>query len=388
MTLIKFIWLFIQLVITFGLWFPIVLLFISSFKKYTGKYYVNSSQNYDYAIIVTAYLQTDLIPDVVKSILAMNYQNYLVYIVADNCDISGLKFNDDRIHILRPEAILSSNVKSHIYAIDHFKRHHDIITIIDSDNLIHPEYINEMNVFFDNGFKAVQGVRAARNLNTNYACLDEASDMYYRYVDRKLLYESGSSATLAGSGMAFTAELYEEALKKITISGAGFDKLLQYELVKNDIRIAFAENAIVYDGKTAKTDQLVKQRARWISAWAKSWKLGWELLFTGVKKMSWNLIAFSNVHLRPPLFILFFIYIVFIIIDVFFIQRITIYFLMIFILFLISFITSLLYFKAKKEIYYALLLIPKFIFFQVIALFYSKNANKISVATKHEINNA
>src|SRR5690606_20538946 len=105
------------------------------------------------------------------------------------CDISRLHFDDDRVILLRPEETLASNTKSHFYAINNFKRSHDYLTIIDSDNLVDLDYLNELNKFFAENFIAVQGVRQAKNLNTSYACLDEAGDMYYRFIDRKLLFE-------------------------------------------------------------------------------------------------------------------------------------------------------------------------------------------------------
>ena len=59
-------------------------------------------------------------PPVIESILSLKYNNYLIYIVADNCDISNLKFNDNRVIILRPPETLASNTRSHFYAINHF----------------------------------------------------------------------------------------------------------------------------------------------------------------------------------------------------------------------------------------------------------------------------
>ena len=221
------IWIILQLIIGYHLVLPF-LLYIFNNLQTASKPASKPKIEGDYAIIVTAYEQTELLPSVVESILRLNYTNYLVYVVADKCDISNLKFNDPKVILLRPEEALSSNIKSHFYAINRFKRPHDRITIVDSDNLVHREYLNELNKVFDQGFEAVQGVREAKNLNTHYACLDAARDIYYRLVDNKLLYEIGSSATLSGSGMAFTTNLYKESLENLHIEGAGFDKVLQF----------------------------------------------------------------------------------------------------------------------------------------------------------------
>ncbi|MDB5158916.1 MAG: hypothetical protein JWR50_3623, partial [Mucilaginibacter sp.] len=179
MTLLLIIFLIIQLLIGFYLIFPFLLYLIAGIRGEEKIITTDVIAEADYAIIVTAYEQTTLIPSVVDSILKLNYSNYLIYIVADNCDITDLKFTDPRVFVLRPEEVLASNIRSHFYAINNFKRPHDRLTIIDSDNLVNAEYLNEINKLFNEGYCAVQGVRQAKNLNSTYACLDEAGDIYY-----------------------------------------------------------------------------------------------------------------------------------------------------------------------------------------------------------------
>lgn len=376
---------FLQLFILLHLLFPLFLLLLKAFRtKHITHAAEEPGMEADYAVIVTAYEQTDLIPAVVDSILNINYSNFIVYVVADNCDISSLKFDNERVFILRPEQILASNIKSHLYAISHFRREHERLTIIDSDNLIDPDYLTELNKVFDLGYNAVQGVRQAKNLNTNYACLDAANDIYYRYVDKKLLTEAGSSSSLSGSGMAFTVSLYQDCLGNMISSGAGFDKILQYEIIIRKYKIAFAGKAIVYDEKTAKSQQLVKQRARWLNTWFKFFKLGIRMFRTGVLNLNLNQFLFGLMLLRPPLFILLFLTLFFFILDVLFIQTLALILSAAAIIFVFVFFSALSYFKADKRIYKSLIDIPKFIFFQVLALLSVRKANKISVATRHE----
>src|SRR5690606_33512111 len=127
-------------------------------------------------------------------------------------------------------------------------------------------------------------------------------DIYYHFFDGKILFEIGSSATLAGSGMAFTVDLYKKCLAHLDIKGAGFDKILQAAIVGLDNRIAFNENAIIYDEKTSASDQLVNQRSRWINTWFKYFSFGFKLVGSGIKNSSINQLIFGLVVLRPPLF--------------------------------------------------------------------------------------
>jgi len=380
--ILYFLWMAIQFVFGFFLINPFLLLIFHYFASKKTLLSISECES-DYAIIVTAYEQTNLLPSVVNSILKLNYSNFVVYIVADNCDVSNLYFSDPRVVVLRPETVLASNIKSHLYAIEKFTRDHEYLTIIDSDNLVDPDYIKELNVYFDNGFLSVQGVRKAKNLDTKYACLDEAGDMFYRLIDRKLLFDLGSSASLAGSGMAFTASFYKQCISALDIEGAGFDKALQMEILRRGEQIAFAEKAIVYDEKTSNPKQLVNQRARWINAWFKYAKKGISLAGMGIVKLNWNQFACGVVFTKPPIFILVAITSVIMLVNLFIMPTMLIFWGAAIVSFIVVFMYALSYFKAPRVIYQSLASIPLFIFYQVKGLFKAKKANQISTATTH-----
>ena len=355
-------WIILQIVIGFHLFFPLLLLLFSRLKSANKFKKVTDKPDLDFAIIITAYEETVNLPDVVRAILAQTYQNFTIYLVADKCDISSLFFDDERVNILLPPNVIGSNTGSHAYAVQHFKKEHDVITIIDSDNIVDANYLAEIAKSFNDGFIAVQGLRAPKNLDTNYACLDAARDIYYHFYDGEVLFKAGSSATLAGSAMAFESNLYVNFLKTCKISGAGFDKVLQHQIVKQDIRIAFNKNAILYDQKTTHSDQLVKQRSRWINTWFKYFKYGFELISKGMKNASINQFVFGLVLLRPPLFI-FLILSVFATIINFALGLNYWIWLIGFASFVTSFFIALKVSDTDKRIYASLVNIPKFVFF-------------------------
>ena len=381
--LLFILWLILQWAIGFYLFFPILLyLFHRMAYRKKSVASIKLAQS-DYAIIVTAYEQTAGLHAVVNSLLQLRYDSFTIYIVAGKCDVSNLHFSDDRVIVLRPPEALSSNTKSHFYAISHFIRPHERLTIIDSDNLADTKYLQELDVFFSQGYEAVQGVRLPKNLDTTLACLDAARDIYYHFYDGKILFESGSSATLAGSGMAFTTRLYRQCLEHQQITGAGFDKVLQAAILKNDIRIAFAEKAIVYDEKTTQSDQLVNQRARWINTWFRYFKFGFSILGKGLLKFSINQFLFGLVLLRPPLFIFLILAFIMMIFNLFIFPWIAFVWFTGFIAFVAAFILALTHSHTDKRIYHSLVNIPRFMFYQVVSLAHSARANKRSVATRH-----
>ena len=384
MDIFYYTWISVQLIIGFNLIFPLALYVFWRLKKINFLEHASTnSREFDYGIIVTAYEQVDTLSAVVNSILKMNYKNYVIYIVADNCDVSNIDFIDSRVILLQPPVILGSNIKSHLYAMENVIRNHDLITIIDSDNLVHPDYLNQLNLLFDAGFEAVQGVRKAKNLNTTIAALDAARDLYYHFYDGKLLFELGSSATLSGSGMAFERKMYHHFLVNNPVQGAGFDKVLQFWIIERNFRIGFAEHAIVYDEKTSKSDQLINQRSRWINTWFKYFGFGFKLIGRGIANMSKNQVIFGIVLLRPPLFIFLALSVTFMIFNIFIsILGFTLWLLAL-LFFVLGFYFALLDSKADKKIYNALTSIPMFMYFQFISLTKARMANKRSLATKH-----
>ncbi len=376
------IWIVLQFIIGYNLVVPFILFLVWAVKR-KRQPVDDKSGKYDYAIIVTAYEQTGSLHAVVDSLLKLNYSNFVIYVVADKCDISGLKFEDSRVIVLRPPETLASNTRSHFYAIRNFIRHHDVLTIIDSDNLAEPSYLDELNRYFDAGFSAVQGQRMAKNLDTTFACLDASRDIYYHFYDGEVLFNIGSSATLAGSGMAFKTSLYRECLEHQDITGAGFDKVLQMEIVRRGYRISFNANAIVYDEKTTKSDQLVKQRARWINTWFRYFKFGFSLVAAGVKKFDFNRFLFGIILLRPPLFIFLILSMFFTIISIWVSKLAFVLWLCGFACFIGGFLIAMIHAKPDKRIVRSLVSIPVFVFYQVLSLLRSRNANKLSVATNH-----
>lgn len=384
---LAYFWIMIQLGIGYNLLFPFFLycFYLISQNKRIKTTSIDFKNAPDYAVIITAYQYVNTLPQVVSSVLNLNYNKFLIYVVADNCDTSSLHFEDERVILLKPEEVLRGNTKSHFYAINRFKRQHDIVTIIDSDNIVDADYLNQLTPYFADGFEAVQGCRSAKNLNTAFACLDAARDIYYHFFDCKILFKAGSSSTLSGSGMAFTTKLYKDCLENVEISGAGFDKVLQAKIVKMNKRIAFAPKAVVFDEKTSQPDQLVNQRSRWINTWFKYFKLGFSLIRKGIVNQSLNQFLFGFVLLRPPLFLFLLLSFLFMVVNLFIYPLISVLWLLSFIIFTGFFIKALATSETDKRIYKSLLNIPIFMFYQIISLTKIKKANIRSVSTKHHI---
>src|SRR5215213_5574106 len=95
-------WIVIGIIAGYNLVLPIV--FFCIYKLIPRKEYFDSFDDEpDYAVIVTAYEHINTLEQAIISLLNLKYRNFLIYIVADKCDVSGLHINDDRVIILKPE---------------------------------------------------------------------------------------------------------------------------------------------------------------------------------------------------------------------------------------------------------------------------------------------
>ncbi|MGB0930170.1 MAG: glycosyltransferase [Chitinophagales bacterium] len=279
----------------------------------------------DFGCIITAYKNADIAVPLVESLLKQNYgksdaDKHLIYLVADECDITNLlattqHWDKERVMILKPETPLRLKAKSIIHAMENFKRAHDATVIFDADNLAHPNFLSELNHYFEAGFEAVQGQRTAKNLDTVYACADSTGEIYKNYIERYVPYLLGSSAVISGSGMAVKTPLYWDYLNSKEIQQGKTqwkkmlqeDKILQNHLLKQDVRIAYAKNAVVYDEKVTTAEQVETQRTRWLYSYFQNIPNSSNILWRGIKNFSFNQFLFGLITITPPLFLLVFI---------------------------------------------------------------------------------
>src|SRR6202044_163061 len=140
-----YLFIFLQVFLALFLIHPFFLLLIFCLRRVFGikpKNILASpiTKNYHFGIIVTAHQETIFIPPIVDSLLKQKYPYFDVYVVADDCDISNLHFEDPRIHLLKPPHPFNTNRKSIAYAVDNFKEDNEVLVIFDPDNLVHPKF--------------------------------------------------------------------------------------------------------------------------------------------------------------------------------------------------------------------------------------------------------
>jgi cellulose synthase/poly-beta-1,6-N-acetylglucosamine synthase-like glycosyltransferase len=300
--------------VIFFLVFPFITVLLSRFVK--EKLSKPVTKQYDFGCIITAYKNAEIAKPLIDSLVKQPYNNFHIYLVADESDTSGFQHvKHEKLSIFRPEP-LRLKAKSIIYAMSNFVREHEYTIVFDADNLAHPDFLQEINKYCNQGYLAVQGQRTAKNLDTIYACADALGEFYKNYIERYVTYLLGSSAVISGSGMAVETRTYRSYLESPEIEQGQHlwkkmlqeDKILQNDLIgKKNTVIAYAWNAIVYDEKVTNGDQVETQRSRWLFSYFQNFKNSSSILLKGLFGLSWNRFYFGLVTIAPPLFILVFV---------------------------------------------------------------------------------
>ncbi|MEM6964410.1 MAG: glycosyltransferase, partial [Bacteroidota bacterium] len=348
-------------------------------------------QDYDYGCIITAYKNAEIAKPLVASLLNQPYPNFHIYLVADECDISDLNLSDKKLTILNPTPPLRLKAKSIIHAMNSYVRKHDYTIIFDADNLAHPDFLLEINKYVNNGHRAVQGQRTAKNLDTIYACADATGEFYKNYIERYVPYLLGSSTVISGSGMAVQTDLYAAYLASPEIEQGKTqwkkmlqeDKILQNFLLYRNEKISYAKNAIVYDEKVVNAAQVETQRSRWLYSYFQNIPNSSGLLLKGLTQLSWNQLFFGFITIAPPLFILLFFSMVMAVVGFFVAPPMSLALIGGLALFSFTIFWTLYLSKVPPPIWSAIWGLPLFVLKQITALFKMGNPNKNFKHSEH-----
>jgi cellulose synthase/poly-beta-1,6-N-acetylglucosamine synthase-like glycosyltransferase len=346
-----------------------------------------SQQERKFALVITAYQNVEITAPLLASLAQQTYRHHEVFLVADCCDalVAQQIASQYQIHLLLPVSPLRSKIKAIKTVVDQLHHSFEAIVIFDPDNLAHPQFLHTINATMNMGFDAVQGQRTAKNLDTTIACLDALGEYYYNVNTRLIPFAIGSSATIAGSGMAITLAIYKQYLNLADVTETpgkviiAEDKVLQTYLVSIGKTIAYAPKAIVYDEKITTANQLQRQRTRWINTWFKHTSEGIGLL----QKMTWHTTWFAMLTFYPPMFMQCIFAMALIGIDLVWFPSLAYVMLAGMVIYVIHFMHSLRIGKAPSKVVFALIALPLFMYKQIISLLQMKKSNRDFMVTEH-----
>lgn len=335
-----------------------------------------------FLILIPAYKESEILLTTIDAIKKLNYPktNFKVIVLADECDKKSLQLIQNDVEVVKLELSNHSKVESLKHGIKYIDDF-DYVIILDADNLVHPDFLIEINKTINEENKVIQGIRLPKNLDNINEKIDALSDFIYNQLDRIIPASLGLTGTLSGSGFAIKSEFFSEFINSIQTYG-GYDKLLQSKLVLKGIKVVINSAAIVFDEKVSSSEVFTKQRSRWYYYhFYNSIKFGFKLLISGILKLNFDQIHLGIKTLRLPLGLMFLLCLILIIVGFF----IDVYSSMV--LFLISsiFVMIILSILRKENIlsFRLLKLIPVILINQFKSFLHLFDAKNSSIKTEH-----
>lgn len=225
-----------------------------------------------FAVLVAAHNEQAVIAQLVDSLLNLNYPKdlYDIYVIADNCTDNTAQVAKDAGAIVCERFDDSKKSKGYalewmfekLFVMEKTGKVYDAVAIFDADNLVHPQFLIEMNNRLLKGDRIIQGFLDSKNpydtwvsgtFSIAFWCIDHISHLAKTNI--------GLSAVLGGTGMCITLEV----LKKYGWRATCLTEDMEFTMksLAEGIKTTWAHDAIVYDEKPLTFKQSWIQRGRW-----------------------------------------------------------------------------------------------------------------------------
>lgn len=217
-------------------------------------------------VLIPAYREDAVIGECVESCISQDYDNAEVVVIADKMQPQTiLALRDRGARVVEVHFEHSTKAKALNFAMREIGEQYDIALVMDADNRAEAQFLAKINAAFEQGAKALQTHRKAKNLQNSMAVLDAASEEINNSIFRRGHVALGLSSALIGSGMAFEYDYFKRMMSGVDAVG-GFDKELEHKYLEQGIRIGYLDTAVVLDEKISRSADFSNQRRRWIAA--------------------------------------------------------------------------------------------------------------------------
>ena len=255
-------WGIMALSVVYVAFFALVSVFHRKKKEYSTYQLKQSS----FLILYPAYKEDAVIQHSVRQFLEQNYPKDLfqVAVISDHMkDDTNLQLSQLPITLHTLTFDKSSKARALQYAMQHTEKSYDYVVILDADNVVLPDFLEQLNASCQKSYQAIQCHRCAKNSDNNIAVLDGASEEINNTIFRKAHNTVGLSSALIGSGMCFAFEWFKHHVN--LLNSAVEDRELESHLLQEKVYIKFEENIHVFDEKVSNRDNFERQRLRWLN---------------------------------------------------------------------------------------------------------------------------
>ena len=227
-----------------------------------------------FALIIAAHNEELVIAHIIDSLSKQNYPQdlYDIYVVADNCNDKTAEIAKKRGAIVYKR--FDNEKRGKGYALEWMfgkiytmEGKYDVVSVFDADNLVSSNYLLEMNRRLCQGHKVVQGYIDSKNpFDSWITCSYSLAFWLANRIFQLPRYYLGLSCGLCGTGFCIDLGV----LKKIGWGATCLTEDLEFtmKLALNDMKVAWAHNAVVYDEKPLTLKQSWSQRKRWMQGHA------------------------------------------------------------------------------------------------------------------------
>ncbi len=287
MTLIHIIdwvlWIFMAPSVLYVFFYAIISLFPS--RRTNHQPSALSPQPSTFLILFPAYKEDAVIVHSVRQCLEQTYPKglYHIGVISDHMqEETNEVLRQLPITLFTPQFEKSSKAKALQYAIQQLSTFRsaqrdacseglknsqlstfNYIIILDADNMVMPDFLEQVNASCQQGYKAIQCHRCAKNSQNDVAVLDGVSEEINNTIFRIAHNTIGLSSALIGSGMCFTFEWFKQHVE--LLNSAVEDRELESFLLQEKVFIKFEENIHVFDEKVSNRDNFERQRLRWLN---------------------------------------------------------------------------------------------------------------------------
>lgn len=227
------------------------------------------NKNHKFMAIIPAHNEEMVVENLIESLKAQNYDKelYDIYVIADNCTDNTAQVAKDAGAIVYERFNPAEKTKGH--ALRWFlnimvkeRPDYDAILVFDADNIVHPEFIKNMNKKLCQGEDVVQGYRDIKNPTDNWISAGYA--LFYWTMHRfyhLARYNLGLSPLLNGTGFMVKYDIIkEEGWNTQTLTE---DIEFSLKRIIKGKKLGWATDAIVYDEQPTSFKQSWSQRSRW-----------------------------------------------------------------------------------------------------------------------------
>ena len=266
----------------------------------------NYTPNKKFALLIAAHNEEVVIGKLIESMLNLNYPKdmYDVFVIADNCTDNTAKIS--KKYGVNVCERFNKDKRGKGYALEwmfdnlsKMKKQYDAVAIFDADNLVHKDFLQEINSKMNDGYKVVQGYIDSKNPEDSWIAASYSIAFWTQNRMFQLARENvGFSNQIGGTGFAIETE----TLKELGWGATCLTEDLEFtcKLVLNGEKVGWAHDAIIYDEKPLKLSQSWTQRKRWMQGFTDvASRYFWKLTKKSIKERKWYVFDCALYVLQP-----------------------------------------------------------------------------------------